>query len=224
MEVTCSRCQQTIQSGDCYCPGCGLPQLVYTTEGAATQTQPEPWSGPPPNANQVQWKPAIRSALALAVPAGLFCSLLSPVGILGLLLMACTGGWVVALYLRSQRARLITLGAGARIGLVSGVVGSWTSAAVTGAALFAMRSWLHRGGTIDGFWQSVTQQMNQQWTTRGVDAQSMSVLNGMLQSPEGRAGWVLGTVAFLMAALLVSAASGGALGAHFLARARRPQS
>ena len=224
MELTCSRCHQTIQGQDCFCPGCGLPQLFYSTEGAAGQAQPEPWSGPARNASQVQWKPALRSALALAIPAGLFCSIPSPVGVFGLLLMAGAGAWVVALYLRSQTVRWVPLGAGARIGLVTGVVGSWTSAAVTAVALFAMRFWLHQGNVIDGFWQTLSQQMNQQWITMGVDAQTMAVFNGWLHSPEGRAGWVLGTIALLMAALLVSAAAGGVLSAHLLARTRRPQS
>jgi len=218
MELTCSRCQQTIQSGDCFCPGCGLPQLVYSTEGAAAQTQPEPASGPPRDANQVQWKPALRSAIALAIPTGLFCSLLSPVSVFGPLLMAGAGGWAVMLYLRGQAVRRVRLGAGARIGLAAGVLGSWTSAAVTGVTLFAMRSWLHQGGAIDSFWQTMTQQANQQWTTMGVDAQTMAIMNGLLHSPEGRAGWALGGIAFLMAALLVAAAAGGALSARFLAR------
>src|SRR5208283_4807806 len=168
MELTCTRCQQTIQSSDCFCPGCGLPQLLYTSDGTAAQTLPEPGSGQPRDASQIQWKIALRSAFLLAIPAGLFCSLLSPVGIFGLLLMAGTGAWVVELYLRGQTGRWLTLGAGARIGLVAGVVGSWTSAAITGVTLFAMRFWLHQGGVIDSFWQTVNQQMNQEWTARGV--------------------------------------------------------
>jgi hypothetical protein len=224
MELSCSRCHQTVQSGDCFCPVCGLPQLVYAADGAAGQGQPEQWIGAARDANQVDWKPALRSTLALAIPAGLFCAIPSPVGILGLLLMAGTAAWVVALYMRSRRTGWITLGAGARIGLVTGVVGSWTSAALTGFVLFAMRFWLHQGSAIDSFWQSIDQQMTQEWTMMGVDAQTMSTLKGMLLSPQGRAGWVLGAIAFLMAALLVSAVAGGALSAHLFARIRRPQS
>jgi hypothetical protein len=223
MDLTCSRCHQTVQSEDCYCPLCGLPQLLYTSDDAAGQAQPEPWVGAARDASQVDWKPALRSALALAIPAGLFCSIPSPVGIFGLLLMAGTAAWVVALYMRSQRPAWITIGAGARIGFVTGIVGSWTSAAVTGITLFAMRFWLHQGGVFDGFWQSINQQMTQEWTTMGVDAQTLATLEGMLLSPEGRAGWVLGAIAFLMAALLVFASAGGAISAHLLARTRRPE-
>jgi hypothetical protein len=221
MDLTCSRCHQTVQSEDCFCPVCGLPQLLYTVDGASGQAQADPWLGAARDASQVDWKPALRSVLALAIPAGLFCSIPSPVGIFGLLLMAGTGAWVVALYMRSQRPAWITIGAGARIGFVTGIVGSWTSAAVTGGTLFAMRYWLHQGGVFDNFWQSLNQQITQEWATMGVDAQSMAILEGLLLSPEGRAGWVLGAIAFLMAALLIFASAGGAISAHLLARTRR---
>jgi hypothetical protein len=223
MEITCSRCHQTVKSDDCFCPFCGLPQLVYSADGTNENGQPEQWSGSIRDASQVDWRPALRSILALAIPAGLFCSIPSPVGVFGLLLMAGTGAWVVALYMRTQRPAWITLGAGARIGLVTGVVGSWTSAAVTGITLFAMRFWFHQGNVFDNFWQSVIQQMIQEWTAMGVDVQTMATLKGMLVSPEGRAGWVLGAIAFLMAALLVCATAGGAVSARLLARTRRPQ-
>jgi hypothetical protein len=222
MDLTCSRCHQTIQSGDCFCPVCGLPQLVYTTDGAG-QGQPEPSTEAPRHASRVDWKTALRSALTLAVPAGLICAIPSPIGIFGLLLMAAMGAWAVALYSRRQRPAWITLGAGARIGIVTGIVGAWTSAAVTALTLSAMRFALHRGDVIDGFWQTLSQQVIQEWTAMGVDAQTMAVLKGFVLSPQGRAGWLLGAMACLMAALLVSAAAGGALSAHLLARTRRPQ-
>jgi hypothetical protein len=224
MELTCSRCHQTVESADCFCPFCGLPQLVYNSDGAAGPGQPERGGEPVRDASQVNWKAVLRSALALAIPAGLFCSIPSAINFFGLLLMAGAGAWVVALYMRSQRPAWITIGAGARIGLVTGVVGSWTSAAVTAGTLYAMRFWLHQGNVFDSFWQNVNQQVTQQWTTMGVDAQSMAILKAMMTSPEGRAGWVLGAMAMLIAALLIFSTAGGALSAHFLARRRRPQS
>jgi hypothetical protein len=224
MEITCSRCHQTLESADCFCPVCGLPQLVYTTEGSPGQGQPEQWIGAARDASQVEWKPALRSALALAIPAGLFCSIPSPVEIFGLLLMAGTAAWVVALYMRIQRPAWITIGAGARIGLVTGIVGSWTSAAVMGVTLYAMRFWLHQGGVFDGFWQTFSSQVTQQWTNAGIDPQTLAVLEKMLVTPEARAGWVLAAIVFLMGALLLFAVAGGAISAHLLARTRKPQS
>jgi hypothetical protein len=154
----------------------------------------------------------------------LFCSLFSPISILGLPLMAATGAWVVVLCVRRQRPAWITMGAGARIGLVTGVLGGWTAAASTGITLFAMRFWFHQGAFYDNLWQNlVNEQMSQQWTTMGVDAPTIALMKAWLLPPEGRAGWLLAAVALLTMALLLFAVAGGALGARLLARSRRPE-
>jgi hypothetical protein len=224
MEITCTRCHQTVLAENCYCPVCGLPQLVYSADGSQGQGQPERWNEAVRDAASVDWKPALRSALMLAVPAGLLCNMLSPISIFGLPLMAATGAWAVMLYVRSQRPAWITIGAGARIGLVTGLLGGWTAAASTGAILFAMRFWFHQGGFYDGIWQNlVNQQMSQQWTSMGVDAQTVAQMKTWLLPPEGRAGWLLAAITLLAMALLLFAVAGGALGARLLARSRRPE-
>ena len=222
MESTCSRCHQTVHAGDCYCPVCGLPQFVYTAEESAAAGQHEQWGEAARDASSVDWKPALRLVLMLAIPAGVFCSMLSPLGIFGMFLMAATSAWVVALYMRSQRPAWITIGAGARIGLVTGLVGGWTAAAFSGISLYAMRFWLHQGSVIDNFWQNlVNQQMSQQWSSMGVDPLTIAMTKAWMLSPEGRGGWVLFAVTFLMAALLLFSIGGGALGARLLGRSRR---
>jgi hypothetical protein len=166
----------------------------------------------------------MRAVLMLAIPAGLLCSMLSPVGIFGLVLMALAAYWAVVLYVRGQRPAWITVGAGARIGLVTGLVGSWTAAATTGVTLFAMRFFFGEGKVFDNFWLDfVNRQMTQQWASMGVDAATVVLLRTWLLSPEGRAGFMLSAILFLMAGLLFFAVGGGALGARLLARARRPE-
>ncbi len=225
MEQTCSRCHQPVNVDDRYCPSCGLPQLIYAAESPNSAGQPDRWGEAVRDANSIAWKPALRAALSLAIPAGLFCSMLSPLGILGLIFMAAAGAWVVALYMRSQRPAWITVATGARLGLVTGVLGGWTAAAMTGTSLYAMRFWLHQGNLFDNFWQNlVNQQMTQQWTAMGVDVQTMASAKAWLLSPEGRAGWVLFGICFLLATLLVLGVAGGALGARFLARPPRSKS
>ena len=88
----------------------------------------------------------------LAIPAGAICSMFSPVGVFGLPLMAAAGAWAVALYMRGRRPAWITIGAGARIGLVTGILGSWAAAFTTAVSLYAMRFWLHHGSAIDDAW------------------------------------------------------------------------
>jgi hypothetical protein len=224
MEITCTRCHQTVQDDNCYCPTCGLPRLVYSAESGQSLPQPEHWNEPVRDASTVNWKPAIRAAVTLAIPAGLLCSMLSPVSIFGLFLMAMAAAWTVVLYVRSQRPAWITVGAGARIGLVTGLMGSWIAAATTGVTLFVMRFFLHQGRFFDDFWNDfVNQQMVQQWASMGVDASTIATTRAWLLGPEGRAGSMLSAVLFLSVGLLFFAVGGGALGARLLARSRRPE-
>jgi hypothetical protein len=224
METTCSRCHQTVQAGTSFCPYCGLPQLVYNSETGTQETdQPVQWNQAVRDASSVAWRPALRSSMALAIPAGVLSAFLWPVGIFGLLLMGAIGVWAVSLYMRSQQPAWITIGAGARIGLVSGILGGWTSAATAAVALYAMRYWLHQGHIFDNFWESlINQQIAQQWSAMGVDAQTAVSLKALLLSPEGRAAWVLCTVGFLVLVSVLFAMAGGALGARMSIRRRRP--
>ena len=224
MELTCSRCHQTVQPGDSYCPVCGLPQLVYTADGSTSQGMPERWGEAVRDASSVEWKAALRTGAALAVPAGMLCAIPSPIGILALPLMAVTAAWAVVLYTRSQKPKWITIGAGARIGLVTGILGAWAAAAMSGCILYGMRFWFHQGNAIDSFWDDlVNQKMTQQWTSMGTDPQTIALAKAWMLSPEGRAGWVLFGIAFLIVTLLLSAAAGGALSARLFARLQRPE-
>jgi hypothetical protein len=221
MELTCSRCHQTVQPEDCFCPFCGLPQLVYTTDGSAAPGQPEREDQPVRDAGTVDWKPALRLALMLAIPAGALCSMYSPAGVLGLPLMAAAGAWVVALYMRGRRPAWITVGAGARIGLVTGILGSWTAAFATAISLYGMRFWLHRGAEIDNEWLSQINLSTQLLTSWGADAQQIAMNRAIMLSPEGRAGAMLLDTAVLALIVLGFSVAGGALGARFLGRPRR---
>ena len=58
-----------------------------------------------------------------------------------------------------------------------------------------MRFWFHQGRFYDDLWQNlVNQQMSQQWTSMGVDAQTIAQMKAWLLPPEGRAGWLLAAV------------------------------
>jgi hypothetical protein len=232
MELTCSRCHQTVQIEDTFCPFCGLPQLVYSAEGENGQSQPEQWTGALRDASQVNWKPALRSALALAVPAGIFCSLPAQIGIFGLLLMAGTAAWVVALYMRTQRPAWVTIGAGARIGLVTGILGGALAFTVSGAMIFVQRYAFHQGNRIDSDWKSFVDadmQLSQQITSMIGSADPTQVAameaqqKALMLSPEGHAGMVLANLALASLLFICFAATGGAICARMLGRSRTPQ-
>jgi hypothetical protein len=224
MEQTCNRCHEPLRDEFRYCPACGLPQLVYSAENTGdTPGQPDRWDQVIRDANVVNWRSAARSILPLAIAAGVFCpALASKAGLIGFLLMSAAAAWAVALYARSQRPAWITTRAGARIGLVTGIIASWTAAASSGLSLFAMRFWMHQGSVFDKFWQdAVSQKMVQQWESIGTDAQKIAMFKAILLSPQGRAGFVLFAVAMLMTMLMVFAIAGGAVGASRFARAKR---
>ena len=224
MEISCTRCHHTVQTEDCYCPVCGLPQLVYTADGSAGPGQPDRWNEAVRDAGSVDWKSALRSALMLAVPAGILCPMLYPIGFFGLFLMALAAAWVVVHYVRSQRPAWITIGAGARIGLATGLMSSALAATMIGASMFSMRFFFHDGQYFDDLWQDqVIPKLIQQWNSMGVDAPSIAILKAWVISPAGKAGSILGGVLFLAAAMLVFAVAGGALGARMMARSRRPE-
>jgi len=212
-----------MQKDSCFCPVCGLPQLVYSAEDNGGQNQPERWTEAVRDASSVAWKPAIRSALMLAIPAGILSNMLSPLSMFGMPMMAITGAWVVMLYMRNQRPAWITIGAGARIGLVTGLLGGWTATATTAITLFALRFWFHQGQFYDDLWQTLSQQMSMQWTSMGVDAQTIAQMQKMLLPPEGRAAWLLAALTMLAMVLLLFAVAGGAIGARILARRRKPE-
>ena len=225
MEITCTRCHQTVEAENCYCPACGLPRLTYSVGDAPGQAlQAEQPIGSVRDAGSVDWKQALRIALILALPAGLLSSGFLFVGFFGFFWMAAAGAWAVVLYVRRERTPWLTIGAGARIGLAMGLLGSWIAAACMGLSLFALRFVFHQGRLFDDFWQSeVVDRAGQQWAAGGIDTKTIGIYLAMLNSPEGRVGMTFFVILSFVLSLLIFATAGGALGARFLARGRRTE-
>lgn len=228
MEFTCKRCHQAVDAESCYCPACGLPQLVFAADDSAGQVSSESWAEPVRDAGSVDWKPALRAAMLLAIPAGLLSCAFSPVGVLGLFWMAAAAAWAVTIYVRGQKPAWVTMGAGARIGLVTGLLAGALAFAVSGSALFAERYLFHRASQIDAEWTArveASQQLTAQLATQmGVaDAAQLQVQKALMLSSEGHAGIEAFGMACNTLLLLFFAAGGGAVGARLLARSRRPE-
>lgn len=224
MEITCSRCHQPVPESSCYCPACGLPQLVYENAESSSAGQSERWTEAARDASSVEWRPAIRAAMFIAVPAGLLSSGFSPVGILGLFWMAAAAAWTVSSYVKRQRAPWITMGAGARIGFVTGLIGCWVAFLASGADLLVERYFLHQGAQFDQLWQEVVNRsISQQVQAMAANAEALNAFKDFALSPQGKAGMMFGGLLFLEVALLGFAVAGGAFGARLMARTRRPQ-
>jgi hypothetical protein len=211
-----------------------LPKLVYSSEEAGAPAHVDSVDdAPPQDASVIDWKPALRASVLMAVPAGLLSSELSPVSGLGLLWMATAAIWAVILYMRSKRSPWITTGAGARIGLVTGILAGWLAFTVSGAALFTQRFLLHQAVQLDAqyeqtFVQSFQQRIQQSLAGMGQPdaAQAQIIFSAMLnwlKSPDGHAGMWAGSLAFSSVFLLFFAVCGGAMSARMMAHRRRPQ-
>ena len=236
MESTCTRCHQPVPDASCYCSACGLPQLVYPAEGTSVPPPSERWPEAARDASSIDWKFGMRAALALAVPAGLLSSGISPLGILGVFWMAGAAAWAVTLYVRKQRPAWITLGAGARVGLVTGLIAGWLAFGVTGAELFVKRAVLNQGNDVDTTWRQLMEmsyekgeQMLAQMIVPNDQAQAneqrdlMLAQKNLMLSPEGHAGFQTFVMAWNCLLLVVFAIGGGALGARMTSRIRRPE-
>jgi hypothetical protein len=238
LEATCQRCHETVREADRYCPACGLPQLTYLAAETSvalgdgvTQSANGAASGLTGMADGIAWRPAMKAALMLAVPAGVLCSGVTVIGpSLGLLWMSGAAAWAVGLYFKRNRPGWLTWGAGARIGLVTGLFASWLTLSVNGVALWVNRVVMHQGSQMDSLWASEVEnslQLSQQMVaqmgmTTAQAAQSTQFSRAWMLSAEGRAGIALST--FLAGAifLILFAMIGGALGARLLAQPRRP--
>lgn len=230
MEITCNRCHQSVPAESCYCQTCGLPQLVYSAEGeSSVPPASERWPEPARDAGSIDWKPGMRAALALAVPAGLLSSGISPLSVLGVFWVAGAAAWAVGLYMRSQRPAWITVGAGARIGLVTGLIAGWLAFGASGAGLFVLRVVSHQGNQIDTTWRDSvdkSQQKTQQWLTQmnlPNDAAQANAQRSWMMSPEGHAGFETMGLIWNCSLLVLFAVGGGALGARIQARRRRTE-
>ena len=186
--------------------------------------------GWPVLSNGIAWRPALKAALMLAIPAGVLCSALTPIGqSLGLLWMVGASAWAVNLYSRRARAGRLTAGSGARIGLVTGLFASWLTLSVNGIALWIARFVLHQGGKMDSLWSTEVEsslQLSQQMVaqmgmTAAQAAQSTQFSKAWMLSAEGRAGIALSTFLAGAVFLIFFAMIGGALGARWLVQPRR---
>jgi len=227
LEITCQRCHETLRDADRYCPACGLPQLTFVepeSSAAAVSSGLEDSAQGRGGDDGIAWRPALRAALLLAIPAGLLSASLSPT--LTVLWVMGAAAWAVSLYARRTRSGSPTSATGARIGLVTGVFAAWLSIGANGAALWITRFVLHQGAQFDALWtgrvnqaMSVNQQMMAQAGATAEQAQQMAQISqtvrALMLSPEGQAGSALADVLALAAFLLLFAILGGVLGARF---------
>lgn len=234
MEATCQRCHEPLREDDRYCPSCGLPQLTFSPENATLATGGEPppfYPAGSQGANTIVWRDAMKTSLLLAIPAGLMC--LAPGGsLLNVLWMTGAAVWAVSLYSKRTHASWLSSGAGAQIGLVTGLIGSWMAICAHAISLWMVRFRFHEGGQIDSLWNTQIEswlQLEQRLLVQSGESSAdvtsyIHLLRGFVSTPEARAAAIVGGYALIAGFLVLMAMAGGALGARFLTQPRRPRS
>jgi hypothetical protein len=236
MQQHCHRCGGELSEGDgvtTFCPHCGAPQLYLPEydrpDGAAEQDSTG--TPPPPLPQMVEWKTAIRCAVVVAGIAAALTVL--AMGLPGIPLLGTVGTFwtltaamtAVAFYQRRRPLAKMDARVGARIGFTTGLALVACIMIATAAAGVVARYALHRTA---GFDAQVTEQLAELVRQTTVQASHSAAAGSpelagfvrFMATPEFRAGYVLGTVAFVSAVLLLFSTLGGAVGGLFRTRRR----
>jgi hypothetical protein len=173
-------------------------------------------------ADGIAWRPALSAALLFAVPTGVLCFGMPPVGLIAMIGAAV---WAVGLYVRRARPLRFSSGAGAQIGLVTGLFASWLTAALIGGGLWISRFVEHKGGQFDSVWSSFALNYHQRMLEQVSNSDQQSIhmadqMYGFLISVDGPAAFGLLLLLLVMVVMVSLGTLGGALGAR-LAMPRR---
>lgn len=228
MQEYCHRCGGELPAGDGlspFCPHCGSPQLYLQEYEQQTSASEGETTGtlPPPRPRQVEWKTAIRCALAVAGVATALSLVAARVGAVSPLSWLWTlSGSVIALgfYQRRKPQAWMDAGVGARIGLVTGlalVVGLACSAAIAGlVARYGLRN-------MAGFDTQLTAQLAQlheQIQKSGAASPELPEMLRFIATPEFRVGFMLTGVSMAAGFLLLLSTLGGAVGGMLRTRTK----
>lgn len=223
MDHPCYKCGHSIEDGKPFCPQCGAPQIRVAMSEASSESMSaddaataEPSRGVrpgslgiPANSLSGSWTQALKPcALAAAIAVALQFVGLNP------FLGAVAAGFLAAAFSRRRiSGTAIGAGAGARLGVLSGLL---LFAMSTIPEMFAL-AMLHKGAEI----RSQMMEKLQQMATRYPGPESQPFLD-FVKSPDGFAIMMVASVIFALVAFVVLGGLGGALGAAFLGRNDRP--
>lgn len=222
MVQVCQRCGNSLQEGDAHCPHCGAPQLLVEAPELFTQPPTQRTQGSP---GGVQWRPAITSALLVAVPVGILSAL---AGMSSLFVIA--GGFATIALYRKRCSGFTDGKIGWRMGAVLGGASAVIATATDAIRMLVMRYLMHQGAELDAQFQTVAQQMAEQALKSNSDAmqqapQLVHAWANFWLSADGHAAIQLLTAGLVSLGMVLFAATGGAIAGRLLpARARAQRS
>ncbi len=215
MEHPCYKCGASVEDGTPFCARCNAPQIrvagatPLATAGTAPEAAIEQYtSHAPPQTIALEWSHILPST-GIALLAAIGIIVISKSTGLGMF----AGGFLsVVLYRRRRFAGQLTVGMGARLGALTGVLG-FGVVAITLALWTAFRS----GKEIhDAFLTYMRQNAGQ-----ASDPRVQQVLE-LFKTPEGFTFIMIFSLILTLVAFLIFSSLGGALGAFLLYRKGRP--
>jgi predicted RNA-binding Zn-ribbon protein involved in translation (DUF1610 family) len=214
----CHRCQSLLHTEDegslFFCWNCGAPQVTLSEElleqaeqqiqnaTASEQTASAPPIADPSAAN---WKAIIVIAMMVAGAISAISIVLPPFELLAWLAPSV----VLAIYASRHRQTRITGGLGARIGLICGILTSLGMAVITTTQMLILRYGLHRMAEFEANVNSIMLEAKARAIEQSGQA-SAGFFDLILTVPEFRAGFILMSLAAVVAMLLVLSTAGGA--------------
>lgn len=210
MESLCHRCGNALQDTETFCPHCGAPQLVVETGEPGAPTPPAlRFHG---DADRVQWRAAITSALVVALPVGLLSAL---TGFYSLFVLA--GGFAAIALYRRRSAGLTDGRIGWRVGSILGMASAVIASATYAVRLVVLRYLLHDGKSIDQIFQQAAQMDADYWMKASAQqgpqqeqvVHAIKTLTAFFLSPDGHAAMQLLTTLVMSLGMVLFAAVGG---------------
>lgn len=222
MSFTCHQCGLEQVDGTAFCRQCGAPQIrVLAPEGAAGErTEPESEETQDVTTETAAGRidrrlarsRALISAFAMIVPMAL-----PPLAILFPIWMLLGGGLCVYLYLRRDAQAQLSLGEGARMGLMSGLLAFLLLTLLTGSGLAYEILIEHKAEQV----LAPLREQIQHTLAANPDPQ-VTQLGQRFLTPDGMALLAIVSWLFLFLLFLVFCSLGGGLGAYWLGRRKNP--
>ena len=216
MEFPCFKCGHTIEEGRPFCPHCGAPQIRVVVPEPATASPTVTESSAVPGEAKLEYPalPAVAAgsftlqscALAAASAAVLMFLGLTP------LVAALAAGFLSIAFLRRRQESGIRLGAGARLGAISGIL--LFIIAATLETLIIVTA--HKTPELRAEMLEKIQQAAARYPSPDVQP-----LLDFAKSPNGFTFMLVASLIFGFVAFVALGAVGGALGATLIGRRSR---
>lgn len=213
MEHPCYKCNAPVEDGTAFCPNCNAPQ-IRVSSAELIETLPSPLeattiasTGLP--TTKIDWSIGLPSAAIAGLVAAIL--MIVPLGTLGIGTIA-SGVLAVLLYRRKSLGDDLKPRAGAKLGIVTGILGFCISATFTAIQVLVF----HTGGEL----RRLLIEAIRQAAARSPDPQAQQAME-YLQTPAGLALVMTLGLAFMLVAFLILTSLGGALGAVLLRRKNR---